>query len=354
VWFAAPCWAAGPTATATPSSGPPTSSVTISGAGYGAYTAVDIYFDTTDVRLALANSAGVLPNIQYTIPANAISGQHWISLVERVKGIGAQVSFTVNDDWVERGFNALGKRFNSYETVLTTGVAPSLDTLWSAATGGAAYSSPAVANGVLYAGSADDNLHAFNAATGTALWSSATGSYVYSSPTVANGVVYVGSEDSKLYAFNAVTGATLWSSATGSIVYSSPTVASGVVYVGSADKSVYAFNATTGAKLWSSATGSSIYSSPAVANGVVYVGSADNSLYAFNAKTGAKLWSFATGNTVYSSPAVANGVVYVGSDDASLYAFAPNGQIVTPSAVRQIQAPRLSDLHPDFSLKAER
>jgi outer membrane protein assembly factor BamB len=97
-----------------------------------------------------------------------------------------------------------------------------------------------------------------------------------------------------------------------------------------------------------------VTSSPAVANGVVYVGSDDGDFYAFDAKTGAALWSAATGGAVESSPAVANGVVYVGSDDASLYAFAPNGQIVTPSAVRQIQAPRLSDLHPDFSLKAER
>jgi hypothetical protein len=34
------------------------------------------------------------------------------------------------------------------------------------------------------------------------LWSFATQAFVVSSPAVANGVVYVGSEDGKLYAFD--------------------------------------------------------------------------------------------------------------------------------------------------------
>jgi outer membrane protein assembly factor BamB len=84
--------------------------------------------------------------------------------------------------------------------------------LWTATTGAAVFSSPAVANGVVYVGSADHNLYAFDAAgsagctssrpiTCTALWSATTGDVVFSSPAVANGVVYVGSYDAKLYAF---------------------------------------------------------------------------------------------------------------------------------------------------------
>jgi outer membrane protein assembly factor BamB len=142
-------------------------------------------------------------------------------------------------------------------------------------------------------------------------WSYATRNDFNSSgsPAVANGVVYVGSEDQNVYALNASTSAKLWSYATGDRVASSPAVANGVVYVGSFDYNVYALNARTGAKLWSYATGSYVQSSPAVANGVVYVGSYDGNMYALNASTGAKLWSYATGYVVYSSPAVANGVV---------------------------------------------
>jgi outer membrane protein assembly factor BamB len=72
--------------------------------------------------------------------------------------------------------------------------------LWSAATGNAIYSAPVVANGVVYIGSADDNLYAYNAATGALLWSATTGSVVRST-AMANGVVYVGSQDGKLYAY---------------------------------------------------------------------------------------------------------------------------------------------------------
>jgi outer membrane protein assembly factor BamB len=63
------------------------------------------------------------------------------------------------------------------------------------------YSSPAVANGVVYVGSEDNNVYALNAKTGAKLWSYSTGSFVESSPAVANGVVYVGSDDGKVYAF---------------------------------------------------------------------------------------------------------------------------------------------------------
>jgi outer membrane protein assembly factor BamB len=58
---------------------------------------------------------------------------------------------------------------------------------------------------------------------------------------VANGVVYVGSFDGKVYAFDASNGQQLWSGATGGPIDSSPTVANGVVYIGSSDYNVYAF-----------------------------------------------------------------------------------------------------------------
>jgi eukaryotic-like serine/threonine-protein kinase len=80
-----------------------------------------------------------------------------------------------------------------------------------------------------------------NASTGTKLWSYTTGKQVLSSPAVANGVVYVGSFDNNVYALNAKTGAKLWSYTTGSYVWSSPVVVNGTVYVGSYDGNVYAF-----------------------------------------------------------------------------------------------------------------
>ncbi|MDD1687544.1 PQQ-binding-like beta-propeller repeat protein [Methanoregula sp.] len=72
------------------------------------------------------------------------------------------------------------------------------------------------------------------------LWHFATGGFIYSSPTVADGIVYAGSDDKNLYAIDAVTGKEKWRFATGDWVDSSPAVANGIVYVGSNDKNLYA------------------------------------------------------------------------------------------------------------------
>ena len=86
-----------------------------------------------------------------------------------------------------------------------------------------------------------------------ALWTGLTGGAVRSSPAVANGIVYVGSDDHKLYAFDATGGSGCTgipkvcsprrNATTGDVVQSSPVVAEGIVYVGSADHKLYAFDA---------------------------------------------------------------------------------------------------------------
>ena len=101
-------------------------------------------------------------------------------------------------------------------------------------------------------------VYALDASTGAMLWSYQTGNFwVYSSPAVADDVVYVGSNDhlassgGNLFALNASTGKMLWSYLTGGEVYSSPAVANGVVYIGGGDKNIYALNACSGEMLWS-------------------------------------------------------------------------------------------------------
>ncbi len=126
----------------------------------------------------------------------------------------------------------------------------------------------------------------------------------FSSPSVANGVVYVGSDDGRLYAFDAA-GTTncsgspkscspLWVGTLGSEnnVESSPVVANGVVYVGSDAGNAEAFDAAGTTKcsgttrtcmpLWFAYVGAA--RSAAVANGIVYFAGNDddfNGLHAF-------------------------------------------------------------------------
>ncbi|HEV2581604.1 MAG TPA: PQQ-binding-like beta-propeller repeat protein [Ktedonobacteraceae bacterium] len=272
---------------------------------------------------------------------------------------------TSGGQWPSYGYDVAGTRYNSKEKTLKPANVGTMALDWSYKTGGYVQSSPAVVNGVVYIGSNDGYLYAFEASTGALLWSYYSGYYggFIGSPAVANGVVYAGSNSKEMYALNASTGALIWSYTLGTATTASPTLANGIVYImdengvvyafkarngnllwtytagqgtytqhsqvvangvlyfGSNDYKLYALNASTGALLWTFATGSYVAVAPAVANGVVYIGSADFKLYALNATTGALLWSFTTGSYIQPAPAVANGVVYIGSNDDKLYAL---------------------------------
>jgi glucose dehydrogenase len=292
-----------------PTVGPPTTTVLVAGSGFDPYAAIDVYFDTTDMALVVTNGAGgfgggsVQQGIAIQVPTSALPGNHWITAVERYGIKATQKPFLVRTDWAQFRFEPDHKGVNPYENVLSPLTVGNLDLHWSYQTGSRVSSSPAVADGMVYAGSLDGHLYALNASSGALVWSYPMGSVSYSSPAVANGVVYVGSYDANLYALNASAGTLLWKYTTGYNINSSPMVANGAVYVSSWDDSLYALNASTGTLLWKYTTGSSIMlSSPAFANGVVYVGSDDDNLYALNASTGTLLWKYATGFPVNSSP----------------------------------------------------
>ncbi|HEY4114301.1 MAG TPA: PQQ-binding-like beta-propeller repeat protein [Rhizomicrobium sp.] len=357
--FANPGLAA-PAVTLNTPNGHPTAKVKVSGTGFGASKAVDIYFDTTDEVLVASNGSGAFSNVQFKTPADAAPGDHWITAVERDNGTAAQAPFTVTTAWAEHGYDAKGKRYNPYENVISTGNVKKLDTLWTAKTGDAIdSSSPAVANGFVYVGSLDHNLYAFDALTGALIWKAATGDEIESSPAVSNGIVYVGSNDGRIYAFNATTGALVWKRGpTRGPIFSSPTVAGGVVYIGSAAHGAFGFDAATGATAWQAGGSDGVESSPAVADGAIFLttpdglavglgldGSfgwtssgggisspaTDNGIAYFadssgdvsaRQESGGLAWSqSASGSAFVSSPAVASGILYIGSEDGKLYTF---------------------------------
>jgi outer membrane protein assembly factor BamB len=313
--------AAAVTVTVTPNIGPPTTPLQVSGAGFPVTTAVDIYFDTTDVALAVTNASGAFSGISIQVPSAAVPGSHWVTAVaEGTSGKAAQESVTVQTNWSQFHYSALHRGRNPYENVITPTTVATIDLDWTFTTGKAITSSPAVVGGIVYVGSQDNNLYAINATTGAQEWKFATGnSIVDSSPAVYNGAVYIGSTDDYLYSINATTGVLNWKFKTGAAINSSPAVVNGTVYIGSTDDSVYAVNASTGVQVWKFTTGNQVLSSPAVSQGIVYVGSYDNSVYAINASTGTQLWKYTTGGKVFSSPMASDGWVFVGSDDANFY-----------------------------------
>ena len=204
-------------------------------------------------------------------------------------------------------------------------------TKWTANAGYSFESSPAVANGKVFAG-AGFTFYAFDAATGATLWTKTYGTTIDTSPAVANDHVWIGDSrgppyQSQLEAYNVVDGtfANELDCGNYSSPMSSPATSGEWVYSGTQDGHFCAMEGM-GSSRWWITMGGEIDASPAVANGVVYVTLDSASLYAVNATTGAILWTTPPDRNLASSPAVANGVVFVGSYDGYLFAFdAANG-----------------------------
>ncbi len=222
--------------------------------------------------------------------------------------------------------------------------------LWRVGLPGPVRSTPAVADGVVYVGSAGGWLHALDRAHGTELWRYRTGAPAHGSPAVWGTLVLVTDMDGTLHAVDRASGVGVWAvrggptlpwpwgHESGDVWASSPTLAAvgGAtrVFWGAADGVLRAADPGTGKVLWTLPTEGRIRSTPAVAGGKVVVGSADGRVYCADAATGALLWRHDTRGvglfsgdfgfdrrTVQSSPAVADGRVLVGARDGWLYAL---------------------------------
>lgn len=110
--------------------GHPKIATSISGTGFTANEAVDVYFDTTDEFLAVTNSAGAFAARQLTIPKDALPGSHWITAVGRKTGDAAQQVFAVRTDWTKFAFDVQNRGRNPYENVIDSSNVGTLDVAW--------------------------------------------------------------------------------------------------------------------------------------------------------------------------------------------------------------------------------
>ena len=267
--------------------------------------------------------------------------------------------------------------FDAAGAVGCTGTPKICSPLWSAGqtydanhqawVGDDLYSSPVVANGVVYV-QGTTALFAYDAAgkrncSGTPrvcvpLWRTHdSGIFTPAAPVVANGFVYAGLGNGEIGAYDAQGAQGCGGTPKicspqrillrqGTNMISSPAIVNGVLYVGGDVLSAYDVSSTahcTGTPLtcmpiWTASTGAYIGASPSVANGVVYVGSYNTNFYAFDAaglrncggvpKVCNPLWFASTGSGQYveSPAAIANGLVYVGAEDGTLLAFDAAGR----------------------------
>jgi eukaryotic-like serine/threonine-protein kinase len=124
----------------------------------------------------------------------------------------------------------------------TAHAATSGGVLWETPLGDGKYLTfgmPAIAYGSVFTAVPDGTLRALDTATGAVRWSTPLAA-TDSSPAIANGVVYAGAKTT-LFAFAAADGKTLWSAPLGATSSSSPIIAGGSVYIGDDHGVVHAF-----------------------------------------------------------------------------------------------------------------
>lgn len=212
---------------------------------------------------------------------------------------------------------------------------------WKFQTADEIWSSPVVADGVVYFGSDDDHLYAVDVESGEEIWRFKTGEDIHSSPAIAGGLVYILSYDGYLYAVDIQSGQQVWKFNTleRSILsefprpswddfMSSPVVADGVVYIGGLDPlhCFFALDAKTGDEIWNfkPERGDQIRSSPAIFGDTVLFGGFSD-FYALDTKKGELKWSFSINGSSGYAPAVdEDGTVYFSSKDTHLYAVDVN------------------------------
>jgi outer membrane protein assembly factor BamB/predicted Ser/Thr protein kinase len=194
--------------------------------------------------------------------------------------------------------------------------------LWEYDAGAPIRSRPYVTNDVVIITCASGELYGLSL-SGQRKWAYRTRGAVYSSPYVEpnEGVMFVGSSDGYMYAFDAQSGVSSWRFRTGGPVISSPTENKGLLYFGSTDGYLYAVNAQTSREKWKFNAEKPIVGSPAVHKGSVYFGGTDDYFYCLDAENGKERWRFKMGGAITAAPTIAADLILVGSLDHKLYAF---------------------------------
>ncbi len=242
---------------------------------------------------------------------------------------------------------------------------------WRALLGERIRSSPAVADGVVYAATTDGTVHALDLGTGEELWrfprrgtvgpitadltlhdgvlyvatSDPTGNVILLdvasgeeicrretdapievNPIVSDEVAYVSNTGSQVYMFPAGVCNGLVAGRPPSLlrerpVIAAPAIRDNVMYIGEGTF-LYAIDLATNTGIWDEVVqaGEQVRS-VTVAGDVVYAGSDDGNLYAVDADTGETLWTWQTGGPVRAAAAVIDNVVYAVSLDGIVYAI---------------------------------
>jgi outer membrane protein assembly factor BamB len=175
---------------------------------------------------------------------------------------------------------------------------------------------PVMADGVIYAGSADGGLYAIEAATGRMRWRHDAGAPIYAGVALlGNAALVAGCFDGTVLTLDRRNGAELSRARIGGPIVSTPGIVGDIAVIGSRDYMLYGVSLSRTVVVWRySYWFSWVESAPQIVDGVAYLGSSDfRRVGAFDPATGKAFWLADVRGLTWGTPVVTAGTVYAGT-----------------------------------------
>jgi outer membrane protein assembly factor BamB len=219
-------------------------------------------------------------------------------------------------------------RGNPLQTgAVTTELPDKLETRWEFATKDIIEGAPAVHQGVVYIGSADEFLYAIDFAKGQQKWKYKAGP-IKAPPSYHSGLIYVGDGNGLFHCVDAAKGTKVWTFETGGEIASGANFFADVILFGSYDEVLYCLTKDGEAK-WKFKTQGPVNGSPAVIDGKTFVAGCDSSVHVIDTAKGTELSSVDLGGQAAATAAVMGDRLYVGTMTNEFHAVDwKNGKIV--------------------------
>ena len=236
---------------------------------------------------------------------------------ERLLVWGALASLAIGCVRAEWPMHRGGPRLDGYAS-MDADAAPQLG--WRFSAGKPIKGGAAIARGNVYVGDDAGVFHALSLKDGSEIWSARTQGPIEATPLVFGPLVYVGSADGNLYAFDNENGDVRWVYETGDKIIGGANVADAPdgsghwILFGSYDSSLHCVDASSGKLVWTCNTDNYINGTPALLpRGEIIFGGCDALLRIVALKDGTQLRQIEADAYVASSVAIAeDGSAYVG------------------------------------------
>ncbi|MBN1426781.1 MAG: PQQ-binding-like beta-propeller repeat protein [Anaerolineae bacterium] len=177
--------------------------------------------------------------------------------------------------------------------------------------------SAAVGEDLVYAATVNGTVHALDRETGVEEWFYATDGSIWSTPLLADGMLYVTSLDRHLYVLDAKTGNLSWSFSDSEEIGDSPSIGAmvgtptlyeDVLYFGSFNNRVYAVSIEKRDVLWTYDTTNWVWSSPVIdeQNDQLIGADLDGHIFALDLEDGSRTWAYDASGPVVGAPVLGN------------------------------------------------